>query len=354
MPRVHVALNAMYLDPGRSSGTETYLRGLVPELARRVRVTLLTTRRGAAALRDEPYEVVSLGSDEGERLKRLRAEQLTVPRVAAARGATLVHSLANTGPVRPGLPHVITVHDVNWAHERTLPRSTTIALKAIVGPAARRACAVCCVSQSAADEVGRELRILPERIVVTPLGAGRPPEVAPRDPGLGIPAGARVVLNVGVLRWHKDQAALVRALPDLPPDVLVVLAGAHEAYAEEVRALAAELGVEDRVRMPGYLGDAELEWLWRRADVAAFPTRAEGFGLPVVEAMARGVPVACRDLPVLREVGGDAPEYFADDVAGALLRAMEGGRDGRERAARFTWAACAERTIEAYERCASA
>lgn len=344
----------MYLDPGRSSGTETYLRGLVPELARRIDVTLLTTRRGAAALRAEGWaDVVSLGSDEGERLKRLRAEQLTVPRVARRRGATLIHSLGNTGPVRSALPHVLTVLDVNWVHERTLPRSTTLALKGIVGPAARNACAVCCISEAAAQDVGGELGIPRERIVVTPLGAGRPPEVAPVDPQLGIPEGTRVVLNVGVVRWHKDQGALVRALAELPDDVVVVLAGAHEAYAQEVRELAARLMVTRRLFMPGYLGDAELEWLWQRADVAAFPTRAEGFGLPLVEAMARGVPVACRDIPVLREVGGDVPEYFADDPAPAILRALEHRRDGREQAARFTWSACAERTIEAYERCAS-
>ena len=351
---MHVALNAMFLDPGRSSGTETYVRGLVPELARRLRVTVLTTRRGAAALRADDWgcEVVSLGSDEGQRLKRLRAEQLTVDRVARGRGATLLHSLGNTGPVRSRLPHVLTVHDVNWVHERTLPRSTTLALKAVVGPGARRACAVCCITEAAAGDVGRELGIPRERIVVTPLGAGRPPDVEPRDPGLAIPDGARVVLSVGVLRWHKNQAALVEALPRLPDDVVVVLAGAHEPYAEEVRAAAR--GLEHRVLMPGYLGDAELEWLWRRAGVAAFPTRAEGFGLPLVEAMARGVPVAARDLPVLREVGGDVPEYFTDDPAPAILRAMEARRDGRAQAARFTWAACAERTIEAYERCASA
>jgi glycosyltransferase involved in cell wall biosynthesis len=351
---LHVAVNAMYLDPGRSSGTETYLRGLVPELARRLTVTVLTTRRGAAALRREDWgcEIVSLGSDEGERLKRLRAEQVTVDRVARRRGATLIHSLGNTGPVVSRLPHVLSVLDVNWVHERTLPRSTTLALKGIVGPAARRACAVCCISQAAAEDVGAELQIPRERIVVTALGAGRPPEVEPEDPGLAIPAGARVVLNVGVVRWHKNQAALVRALAALPEDVVVVLAGAHEAYVDEVRALAAELSVEERLFMPGYLGDAQLEWLWRRADVAAFPTRAEGFGLPVVEAMARGVPVACHDIPVLREVGGDVPEYFTEDPATAILRAVERGADGRQQAAKFTWAACAERTIEAYERCA--
>ena len=77
----------------------------------------------------------------------------------------------------------------------------------------------------------------------------------------------------------------------------------NEDYDEDVRAIARETGCEHRVFMPGYVDDAGLEWLWRRAGVAAFPTRAEGFGLPLLEAMARGVPVAAHDIPVLREVG---------------------------------------------------
>ena len=344
---MHVALNAMYLDPGRSSGTETYLRGLVPELARLARVTVITTRRGAAALAREDWgvEVVALPADEGERLARLRAELLGVPRVARRRGAQLLHSLANTGPIRARMPHVMTIHDVNWVHERTLPRSTTLALKLLVGRAARNAAAVSCVSESAARQVQEALGLA--HVEVIPNGAGRPDTATPREPSFAVPP--RFVLNVGVLRWHKNQGLLIEALEHLPPDLGLVLVGAHEAYARELRA-------GERVVMPGYVPDEELEWLWRHAACAAFPSRAEGFGLPLAEAIQRGVPVAASDIPVFHEVGGAVPEFFPPDdpraAAGAILRAIPKGPQPAPDP--WTWADAAARTVELYERCTSA
>ena len=92
--------------------------------------------------------------------------------------------------------------------------------------------------------------------------------------------------------------------------------------------------MSERVRFLGYLPDDELEGLWRLAACAAFPTLGEGFGLPVLEAMARGVPVACCDLPVLREVGGDVPHYFPPGRRGAPRRRDRGRVGGPRRAAR--------------------
>lgn len=359
---MRVAVNAVYLDPGRSSGTETYLRELLPEIAAQgVDLTILTTRRGAVSLRGEGWgDVVALPADEGERIRRLGAELVGVPREAARRGCDVVHSLANTGPVAGGPPHVLTLHDVNWMHHRTLPLSTTLALKAIVPRSARRAKAIVTASEHSRDDIVRTLGLDPARIHIVPHGAGRPPETDPAPPErvrrvLGLPERGRVVLNLAVIRAHKNQALLVRALEHLPDDVTLVLAGAKEDYAREVEAIAG-----DRVRMPGYLDDDVLEGLWAMADAAAFPTLDEGFGLPVLEAMRRGVPVACSDIRVLREVGGDAATYFdphdpasAARAIGAALAAE--GAAGRQRAALFTWQAAARGTIAAYEAaCASA
>jgi glycosyltransferase involved in cell wall biosynthesis len=135
-----------------------------------------------------------------------------------------------------------------------------------------------------------------------------------------------------------------------------VLAGKREPYADELERTAAALGVQDRLRLAGYVGDGELEALWRMAGCAAFPTLAEGFGLPVLEAMQRGAPVACSDIPVLREVGGPVPRYFdpRDPAAAAraIVAALTGGDGaaGRARAAAFTWEAAARGTWAAYER----
>ena len=136
-----------------------------------------------------------------------------------------------------------------------------------------------------------------------------------------------------------------------------MLAGHPEPYDAELRRIAEEIGAS-RVRFVDYVPDAELEALWELADCAAFPTLGEGFGLPVVEAMDRGVPVACSDIPVLREVGGDVPRYFnphdpasvAAAVEAAIREAPERVRRGRARAAGYSWAEAARGTLDAYER----
>jgi glycosyltransferase involved in cell wall biosynthesis len=165
------------------------------------------------------------------------------------------------------------------------------------------------------------------------------------------------VLSVGAIRPHKNQGVLIEALPSLPDDVLLVLAGRPELGAETLTDRARALGVAERVVTTGYLQDAELEALWRLASCFAFPTRAEGFGLPLLEAMQRGIPVACSDIPVLREVGGEVAHRFDPDdpaAAAAAVRSAMADTDaaerGRERAAAFTWEACARGTYAAYER----
>jgi glycosyltransferase involved in cell wall biosynthesis len=368
VPR-HVGINALFYEPDRSAGTETYLRGLVPALARRhprTHLHVVTTRKGADALVRDGWadfcSIVRMPADEGERARRLWSEQLSFPVLGARRGWDLLHSLASVAPVRARTPTVVSIHDVNFFRYRTFGLATTLAMRAIVREAARRADHLITVSAASRDAIVAILGIPAERIAVVHNGAGRPPGVAPLDPAEvrrrhGIPADARVVCCVAAIRPHKNQAVLVRALAQLPPDVVLVLAGHPEPYVQALEALAAELGVADRLRILGYVEDAELEGLWATAACAAFATLDEGFGLPVVEALARGVPVACSDIPVLREVGGKLPHYFdpvdATAAARAVGEALTGSRDdpaARAWAAGFSWDAAADGTYEAYER----
>jgi glycosyltransferase involved in cell wall biosynthesis len=370
---LHVAINALFLEPGRSAGTETYLRELVPAVARArpdIRLHVVTTRKGAAALRRDGWtefcSLVQMPCDEGERLQRLHAEQLRLPVLARRRGWDLVHSLASVAPVVPGTRSVVSVHDVNFFHWRTFPLATTLAMRLLVTRAVRRADALLAVSAAARDDIARTLAIEPGRIAVVPNGAGRPPAVEPVAESdvrrrHRLPPTARVALCVAALRPHKNQELLVRALPSLPDDVVLVMCGHREAYAQDLVTLSQELELDDRVRIAGYVADDELEGLWRLAACAAFPTRGEGFGLPVLEALQRGVPVACSDIAVLREVGGDLVHVFdPDDAAGAaraIVAAMEdrAARDrGPAHVARFSWEEAARGTAEVYERALAA
>jgi glycosyltransferase involved in cell wall biosynthesis len=358
----------MFLDPGVSGGTETYVRALVPALSEvrpDLELTVLTTGRGARALQADGLgaaaRIVALGAEEGQRLRRLRAEQLGVPRACVRRGIDVVHSLGNTGPLRSPVAHVLTVLDVHFFTTSALPPVSAFAFRQLTSRAARTADGLIAISQAARREVSAVLGIAEERFTVTPLGPGRAPAADPPPVDVvrsrhGLD-GAVVVLCVAAKRPHKNQELLLRALAHLPPEAVVVLAGHAEGYDLRLRELAAELGGAGRVRFLDCVDDAQLEGLWSVADCAAFPTRSEGFGLPVLEAMRRGIPVACSDLEVLREVGGDVPAYFdPDDAAGAaaaIRRALGDDRAperGRARAARFTWEHTARLTADAYER----
>lgn len=363
-------LNALFLDPSASGGPETYLRGLAPAIRAahpEARITIATTRAGATALNDDGWAgwatIKELPCDEGQRGRRQLAEQILLPALARSIKADLVHSLASVAPIRvPGIAHVITLHDVTFFRMQTFNRVTTFGMQQVVSRAARHADALIAVTAAARDEIVEELGLPPERFSVVHHGATRPTPVAPAPEQdvrerYGI-KDRRVVLCVASKRPHKNQALLVKAAGRLDDDVAVVLAGHPEPYDAELRALAAELNVREKIRFADYVPDPDLEALWAIAGVAAFPTRAEGFGMPVLEALSRGVPVACSDLAVLREVsGGLARTFDPDDAAGAAtaIAAAMGERartavDGPAWAARFTWEAAARGTWEAYER----
>jgi glycosyltransferase involved in cell wall biosynthesis len=365
-------LNALFLDPAVSGGPETYLRGFVPALAREhpdARLTVVTTRSGAVALRRDGWgewaDVRALPCEDGQRVRRTWAEQVLLPLLARRLRPDVLHSVASLAPLHAGVPAAITLHDVTFVVRRTFSRTTTIGMREIMMRAARRADSLLTGSAAARDEICAVLGLDPATVAVVPHGAGRPPDVEPvpeaRLRGRYDLEGARVVLCVGAKRPHKNQGLLLRALLHLERDVVVVLAGHAEPYEGELRVQAARLGVEDRVRFLEFVPDAELEGLWRLAECAAFPTLGEGFGLPVIEAMARGVPVACSDLPVLREVGGDLPHYFTPDDPVAAAAAIEAARAdsaartaGPRRAERFTWEESARLHWEAYERALAA
>jgi glycosyltransferase involved in cell wall biosynthesis len=372
LPR-RIGINALYLDPGVSGGSETYLRQLVPALAAeapQLEIEIATTRRGADALIAEGWAAIArihrIPVDQGERVRHLVTEQVRLPDLARRRGWEIVHSLANLAPIRARVPSVVTLLDLLFLEQRTMSRVTTTALRVTVLPAARRADALIAISAAARDDMCRIAGFDPGAFTVIPLGPGRDagavvPTPAHELRGAHRLGEARVVLCVAAKRPHKNQELLVRAVPHLPDDVVVFLAGHPEGYDAHLRSLAAELGVAERLRFVDYLADADLEGMWRLAACGAFPTTAEGFGLPVLEALERGVPVAASDLPVLREVGGELPQWFdPHDPAGAamaIVAAIDDGATaarGPAHAERFSWGANARQTLAVYERVVAA
>lgn len=361
-------LNALYLAPGASGGPETYLRGLAPALAEGfpdLRLSVATTRSGAAALRADGWEqfamVLALPCEDGQQLRRQWAEQVLLARAAHGARAEIVHSLASVAPIYAGARTVVTLHDVTFLMRPTFGRLTTWGMGVLVKAAARRADRLITGTAAARDEICSVLGVDPARFDVIHHGHEPPGAVAP-TPSEALRAryalnDSRVVLCVAAKRPHKNQELLIRAAQALDSATAIVLVGHPEPYELSLRALARELGVDGRIRFLAYVSDADLEGLWRISDCAAFPTLGEGFGIPVIEALAHGVPVAASDLPVLREIGGGLPHYFDPHDPASCARAIEAAlsdtdtvRLGPAHAAQFTWRAAARATYGVYER----
>jgi glycosyltransferase involved in cell wall biosynthesis len=265
---------------------------------------------------------------------------------------------------------VVTIHDVNYA---VAPEGHTKAMlygqRIVVPAAARSADRVITGSAHSRATVIAHLGVAPGRIDVVPHGGGRPPGPATPERELRAKLGlgdAPFILCFSARRPHKNLSRLVAAVARMraQPAPTLVLPGYRTAFDAELATQARELGIADRVRLLDWVDDADLEGLYAAARVFAFPSLAEGFGLPVLEAMARGVPVACSDASSLPEVGGDAARYFdpfdVDSIAAALDELLTDrsvasrlAAAGRAQAAIFTWQRAARGTLATYERALS-
>ena len=370
---IRVALNLVFLVPGEVGGMETYARELIPRLAARddVRLTCLVNLEAAEAGGGPwgevaPMEVVPVRARN--RFEWVRGEQQHVPRLAASAGAHLVHSLASTAPLRGRVPRVTTVHDLNYAK---VPEAhfgaRGLGMRVLVPAAVRRSRRIIVDAASTRDDLAADLSVAPAKIDVVPLGVS-----TPSDPGPGAATRTRealgigerqLVLSVSAKRPHKNLERLVRAVAAIAPDrrPLLVVPGYPTPHEAELRELARALGVEADVRWPAWVSPDELEGLYSAATCLVFPSLYEGFGLPVLEAMARGVPVACSNRASLPEVAGAAAIQFDPEdqqaIAAAIERLLSDGElrsrlalAGRERAATFTWDRTAELTAASYAR----
>lgn len=340
-----------------------------------VRLTAFVSRQVPKDLLQQPWsEEVEWVRREVEPTQRraLFTQMVGIPVAAARRRLDVVHSPANVGPlVTWRTAKVVTLLDVIWLHEREQSGPvgwalTTMRLQSLAS--ARAADRVLAISDWAKRDLVETAGLKADRIDVTPLGVGAQGEA---DAAAEDDLRARYeldtgpfILSVAQKRPYKNLDMLIRALPELASDVRLVLPGSPTPHEDELRRLAAELGVADRVRFPAWVSGPDLAGLYRSATAFVLPSRIEGFGLPVLEAMRHGTPVAVADRAALPEVAGDAALYLDPDdqasVTGAVRRLLsdevlrsELARKGEARAREFTWARTAEATLGAYRRAIS-
>jgi glycosyltransferase involved in cell wall biosynthesis len=374
-PRVHIGLNLIFLVPGETGGMEVAARELIPALIAEappgMRFTAFINReaaRGGDGPWGELLPAVTVPVSARNRVQWVLGEQTLLPFLAGRARVDLVHSLASTAPVWGRFRRVVTVHDLIYAR---FPEAHAgirdKGMKVLVPWGARRSDRVIADSQSTRDDLLSLLGIPGERIDVVPLGLGSvrravalsEPEVRARF-DLG---DRRVILSLSAKRPHKNLMTLLGALATLSPErrPVLVLAGYATAHENELRERAHALGVDGDVRFPAWVSAEELEGLWGLAQAFVFPSLYEGFGLPVLEAMARGVPVASSNASSLAEVAGDAALLFdpRDEpaLASALSRLLDDAAladdlraRGLARAREFTWQRTARLTLETYAR----
>lgn len=372
-----IGINAVFLEPPMG-GMETYVREVLPQLvglAPEVRFSVYCNPRGYEQLRPEQWsEEVELVAPPLVGTRGLKAlSEMTVLGVLAGRRVDLLHSVAFTAPLKTRAVNLVMLPDVIWIVAPDENHPATMRLWRLVVPLiARRADRVITISQAAADDIVRRLGVPRERIDVVPLGPGTKARVAPTQPGMlrerfALGTGA-IVLAVSAKKPHKNLLRLIEAMRlvvQREPTATLVLPGRPTEHEQELRVLAAKLGLAANVVFPPYIDSADLEGLYAAAACLVLPSLNEGFGLPILEAMRRGVPVACSNVTAMPEVAGDAARYFdplrPDDIAEAVLdligdRALAAQliAAGRRRAQSFSWEATAELTLESYERAWSA
>jgi glycosyltransferase involved in cell wall biosynthesis len=370
---LHVGLNLVFLVPGEQGGMETYARELIPQLVRAApqwRFTSFVSREAAEAGGpwQEQTECVVVPVGSRSRVQWVRGEQQLLPPLARRAGVQLMHSFASTAPAWGSYRRVVTVHDLIY---RSLPEAhpglRSLGMRVLVPLAVRSAHRVIAPSQATADDLVALLGTPRAKVDVVHEGVGAgaardPLPVAEVRDWLG--AGERpIVLTVSAKLAHKNLRRLIDALARIPAESrpLLVLPGYATPHEQELTAHAASLDLQDDVRFLGWVTSAQLEGLYAAAAAFVLPTLAEGFGLPVLEAMARSVPVACSDIPVLREVAGDGALYFDPYAEASISDAIERLLTDRElagrlagagpgHAERFSWSQAARGTLDSYAR----
>jgi alpha-1,3-rhamnosyl/mannosyltransferase len=362
---VDVAVNLLWCVPGDVGGSEQYLVRQLIGLASQPAEFVPTLYCLPAFVDAHPelvelYPMVAAGISGDERPRRVFAEHTWLRR--RTRTADLVHHGGGTTPLVGRRPIVLTIHDLqhlthpeylssaklrylSWAIPRSVARAAVIAVPTDY------------VRRTVIDAYGTD----PARVLVVPhgvepaLGSDAPSAFElRRDYGLG---GGRVLVFPAITHPHKGHLFLLQVMASswTDPDLRLVLLGGAGSADAEVNAAIERLGLGRRVIRPGRVPDAHRDGLIALAEALVFPSEYEGFGAPVVEAMALGTPVICSDQEALVEVTGGAGLVLPLDAtawSGALeivgQRRREMSTAGRRRAASFTASRSGAALAEAY------
>ncbi len=348
------------------TGNEAYVRNLLDgfeELNEDSEFLAYVSAPGAERLVPARFETRTISGNPFVRLgydlsRKLRQDK-----------ADLVH-VQFTGPIACPVPVVVSVHDVSFLeHPEFFTRARRLQLQYTVKRTVQSASRVLTLSEFSRQGIARAYDMDPARIAVVPAGVSRAFRPQPRQHAKAFVEGrfkvpGPFILTVGDLQPRKNQIGLIRAFeellcahPDLPH--YLVLVGKETWFAPHVHQAAKKSLVKDRIHFTDYVNEKELLQLYSACDIFVFPSFYEGFGLPILEAMACGRAVACSNSSAMPEVADSAGLLFNPESTSEMVRAMRDlllnpelrqrmERLGQQNAAQFSWARTAQMTIEVY------
>lgn len=360
---MRIGVNALYLIPGGVGGTEIYLRALLDALAEidgANEYLLFTNRETGAALGPKApnFHVVEQNVRAASRPMRILCEQTALPRAAARLRLDVLLNPGFTAPLLCPCPQVTVFHDLQHKRHPEYFRWWDLPFwRFFLYWSARVSRRVIAVSDATAADLKRYYGLGAPKVRVVPHGVGQEFfEIAKRrrpEPFL---------LTVSTLHPHKNLEGLLRAFAEFRrsrPDYRLVVCGMHGFVTGPLHDLREQLGLADAVEFPGWIPREDLLDLFARAAGFIYPSRFEGFGMPVLEALAAGVPTACSNIEPLASIAGGAAVTFdpsdVEAIAAAMARIVqEDGAPGPARAAAFSWRSTAAGTLAALrDACAS-
>jgi glycosyltransferase involved in cell wall biosynthesis len=366
---MRIAFDGTTLRPGRT-GVGYYTEHLLHHLAEQGPDDdiVVVSNRPIDTTRPLPSRVAV--DAPSSRVPRMVWMQTVAPRALRRLRADIAHFTNGMVPLASPVPTVVTIHDMSLTmYPRYHPPRRVIFNRPLVDLAARRADAIITVSQSAKRDITRVYGLPADRVHVVHEAAAptfhrveEPASLERVRQRYGLPE--RFILYVGTIEPRKNLPKLIEGFArrhlsgDLPHRLLCV--GPYGWLSRDLEALLDRLGIRDAVQFAGYLPFDDLPALYSLAEMFVFPSLYEGFGLPVIEAMACGVPVVTGDVPALNEVAGGAVERVARLDAESLgdvmvrlardaARREELQRLGLERAQSFSWQRAARETLDVYK-----
>ncbi|PZO19644.1 MAG: mannosyltransferase [Leptolyngbya foveolarum] len=341
----------------KPTGLSNYATNVVPYM-HDLRPTLLSSLQ---TVQGQYYPIpVGMGPEYGAKghIKRLAWTQYVLPKICERLGSGLLFSPIPEAPLGSQLRYVVTAHDL--IPLRFSPRASRLRLyfRYYVGSVLKSADHILCNSQSTATELTNFYGFHESKMTVTPL-AHNDSLFTP----LSLPT-KNYFLYVGRHDIHKNLIRLVEAFAKVAmhQDYELWLVGSqHRQYSANIHQRADELAVSKKVKLIDYLPDSQINEVVNQAIALVFPSLWEGFGLPVLEAMACGTPVITSNISALSEVAGDAAilvnPYSVDEIADAMRMVATDSRlrdrlreTGLERSRQFSWEKTGKKTVEALQR----